>query len=568
MKLVVYAEDCAKLFSTSTRLRLCFADSSREIGLKFERLGKVEFTKQLHRILSTKGITSYPSFSDFNEQNLVLPVAQRVELKVHNFLRSDDNKASPLVLVTGINGFVASWITFGLLQQGYRVRGTVRNISDASKTSHLVDIATQYHGYIEFIEADLLMDAGWDTAVADCEYIIHSACPVPSVEPTDPNEVLKPAVEGTKRVFQAISRRPTPPLRVLITSSSTTMTFGVSCQNKVMIVDNLKQPIHSYLSHQVFSDEDWTCTNSPKYPIGSYPLAKTLAEKAAWAHVAALPIQKRFELVSINPTFALGPLLSNQDCTSAAIFRKILLSEIPGLANMVFDMVSVVDVAKAHLSALTHPQAPGKRFLIHSTQITMQQIAQAMKEEFSSHGYTPTSLLVPDWILKAVALSGDMEVKIIAPVLGVCRKMDPKNMRQVLCLQTRQDLDAKGLVFEMVHSAIHWGVIPDRSRDKTLTNSYRMPFFDLTSRGGSSGSSSGQENNGPESVMMQLHELQQKVTHLEGLLLSSKDKSVPKNGWKMMTIVVSILVLLAAVMVYLSFKLLPSSLASDSMKDL
>mmetsp|Transcript_26589 Transcript_26589/g.36631 ORF Transcript_26589/g.36631 Transcript_26589/m.36631 type:complete len:632 (+) Transcript_26589:71-1966(+) len=541
LKLISFAEDCAKMFSTSTRTRLRFTDPSLEIGLKFERNGKAEFTKRLQRILSTKNKISHQPISDVNDPVVALPVAQRIEMKVHNFLPSNVNSSAPFVLVTGINGFVASWITLGLLQQGYRVRGTARNIADASKTTHLVDMATQYHGYIEFIEADLLMDAGWDTAVADCEYIIHTACPVPSVEPADPNEVIKPAVEGTKRVFQAISRRQIPPLRVLITSSGTTMAFGTSCDNKV------------------FSDEDWTCTNSSKYPIGSYPLAKTLAEKAAWAFVAALPIQKRFELVSINPTFAVGPLLSNQDCTSASIFRKILLSQIPGLANMVFDMVSVVDIAKAHLAALTHPQAAGKRFLIHSTQITMQQIAQVMKDEFSSHGYTPTNLLVPDWILRAVALSGDLEVKIIVPVLGVCRQMDPKNMRQVLCLQTRQDLDAKGLVLEMVYSAIYWGIIPDRSRDKTLTNTYKVPYFDLSvgTPTGSSSSGSNGDVDASESVRMQLQELQRKVSHLEGLLLSNKDtnglREKETNMWKMITVSV-LLALLASVIVLLSPK--------------
>jgi len=32
-----------------------------------------------------------------------------------------------LVLVTGLSGFIASHVTAGLLQQGYAVRGTVRN---------------------------------------------------------------------------------------------------------------------------------------------------------------------------------------------------------------------------------------------------------------------------------------------------------------------------------------------------------------------------------------------------------------------------------------------------------
>lgn len=51
------------------------------------------------------------------------------------------------VLVTGANGFVGAHVTDHLLQQGYKVRGTVR---DASKHQWLADRFLQQYGKDKF----------------------------------------------------------------------------------------------------------------------------------------------------------------------------------------------------------------------------------------------------------------------------------------------------------------------------------------------------------------------------------------------------------------------------------
>ena len=396
------------------------------------------------------------------------------------------------------------------------MRGTVRNIADEKKMQHLIDLARQFNAYIELIETDLLSDNGWEAAVADCHYIFHVACPVPVVEPKNPDDVLKPAVDGTLRVLRAVSRQAILPRRVVITSSVTAMSFGVSCQKKV------------------FTDNDWTCVNNPKYPLTTYPLAKTLAEKAAWDFVAGLPSDRRFEMVSVNPTFAVGPMLSTNDCSSVTILKKILMAEIPGLCNLTFDMVSVIDVARVHLLVLTHPQAVGKRFLVHSTQISMQDVANVLKKEFSPHGYTPVSTVVPDWILRAVALGGDMEVKSVVPILGVKRQYDTINMQSILGFQPRTDVDAKGLVLEMIYAGLHAEVIPDKSTNKILSSSYVRPYFEIVPTGSSSSSNSrlsagsalpsssstttSNTSDCRETVNMQMEMLQKKFALLENKL--------------------------------------------------
>ena len=433
--------------------------------------------------------------------------------------------------MTGATGYVASWVVCACFQKGYRVRGTVRNIANTQKIQHLIDLAEEYHAHLELIETDLLADDRWDAAVADCDFIFHLACPNPSQEPKNPQEeMIRPALEGTKRLLAALSRRQTPPRRMVMTSSVTAIAFGTNHVGKV------------------YSDNDWTCLTSSKYPLSAYSMTKTLSERAAWDFVAALPAEKRFELVAVNPTFAVGPMLSKGDCTSAALFRKILMAEIPGLVNMTLDLVSIVDVARVHLLALTHPEAAGKRILVHSptTPITMQEISVILRKEFSHLGYSPSSFVLSDWIIRTAALSGDADIKAVLPIIGIKRVLDAVNLREVLGYQTRTDVDSKALVLEMVHAGFHAGVIPDKSPNKSLSTNYIRPKFNLIcgERDSDSGRLDRTEMDGDISrgiggkeVEDEFRELRQRLSGLEGRLeKESADRQT--EGWYMKLVIV------------------------------
>jgi nucleoside-diphosphate-sugar epimerase len=54
---------------------------------------------------------------------------------------------------------------------------------------------------LELVEADLMDRDSLYQAVEGCAYVIHVASPVPLTQPDDEDEVVKPAVEGTKTIF-------------------------------------------------------------------------------------------------------------------------------------------------------------------------------------------------------------------------------------------------------------------------------------------------------------------------------------------------------------------------------
>src|ERR1700737_1747453 len=108
------------------------------------------------------------------------------------------------VLVTGGTGFLGGWCVASLLERGYEVRTTVRDLARERAVRDAVLAAGVDPGArLTVLAADLASDAGWADAVAGCRYVLHVASPFPPVQPKDPNELIVPARDGALRVLGA-----------------------------------------------------------------------------------------------------------------------------------------------------------------------------------------------------------------------------------------------------------------------------------------------------------------------------------------------------------------------------
>ena len=373
------------------------------------------------------------------------------------------NKMSeaPRVLVTGVSGFIASWVAHGALKLGYKVRGTVRSLANENKVKHLRDLCPGSAHQIELVEANLTSEEGWAAAVDGCTYILHVASPFPLGEPSDENELIKPAVEGTLNVLRAASNMERPPKRIVVTSSFAAIGYGTNPVGKV------------------YTDSDWTVVDSKEYPIGAYVKSKTLAEKAAWEFLESLPAEKKFELSTVNPTLVQGPMLSGSNCSSADLVRDIATGKMPGLPDLHIGTVSVLDVAKAHLLAMTLPAAAGKRFLVTNDNISFSGMSSAVCETLKGHRkYAPTRMAVPNWLIYTLAFFGDKGAKTASSSLGTIQHAEPKNAREILGLPLQDR--PEDLVQQMLLAAIHAGIIPDKSEGQQLTKNYVRPEMDVS----------------------------------------------------------------------------------------
>lgn len=260
------------------------------------------------------------------------------------------------ILVTGASGFIASHCIIDLLKHGYQVRGTVRNLDRVPQLRAMYAKHTDKADEIEFMKADLLSPAGWSEAADGCDGLFHLASPVPSIQPKDPNEVIKPAKEGALNALQAAKANGIN--RVVLTSSVAAIMYGH--QNKV----------------REYTEQDWTDLSTPYLP--AYIQSKTIAEKAAWDFAK----DENIELITINPGAVFGPSLASNSSSSLEILRDLFAGKYPLVPKVGFEIVDVRDVAILHRLAYESPDATGKRFLCTNGFRWMKDIALLLNKEF------------------------------------------------------------------------------------------------------------------------------------------------------------------------------------------
>jgi len=342
---------------------------------------------------------------------------------------NEDNQ-STTVLVTGASGYIALHCILQLLQQGYGVRGTLRSPGReeslrATFARHIDD-----DDRLEFVTADLLSDDGWADAAAGCHFVLHVASP--TSEPKDENEVIIPARDGALRALRAAADAGVQ--RVVLTSSVAAIAGGHDPEGKI------------------FTEDDWTNTNAK---IGAYFKSKTLAERAAWDFVGNLPAGNALELVTINPSYVLGPQLDEHSPPSVGIVARLMRGDIPGCARLGFNLVDVRDVVAAHLLAMTSPQAAGKRFLCSAEHYWFQEIAFILEKHFADRGYRIPTRSIPNFLARAFALF-DPEVKRVIPALGRRTRLSNERLKSTLDWLPRPVEDS---IVDTAESLIEFGLV-------------------------------------------------------------------------------------------------------------
>lgn len=285
-----------------------------------------------------------------------------------------------LVLVTGGSGYIAGFCIAQLLNCGWRVRTTVRSLGREPEVRTSLAALTDRLDALESVAADLDKDAGWAEAARGCVYVIHVASPLPSSNPKDDEELVRPARDGALRVLRAA--RDAGVKRVVMTSSTAAVAYGHG---------SVEKP---------WTEADWFSA-ADRTDSSAYERSKMIAERAAWDWLAAEG--GALELTTICPGAVLGPVLGRDFSASIDIVKKLLDGSLPGMPRFGWPLVDVRDIADLHVRAMTAEVAAGQRYIGAGPFFWMPDIAAALREGEPLLAQKAPKISLPNWLIRLLA---------------------------------------------------------------------------------------------------------------------------------------------------------------------
>lgn len=306
------------------------------------------------------------------------------------------------VLLTGASGYIAKHIALQLLEAGYHVRGTVRDLGRGAEVTEAVrphlsddsDLAVR----LTFVALDLTEDAGWADAMNGVDVLMHTASPFPLDQPKHEDDLIRPAVDGAMRALRAAHAAGIT--RVVLTSSTAAISGSALPAGDTS-----------------FDETNWTDPTDPD--VAAYARSKTLAEQAAWDFVRN--DAPDMNLTTINPGFVLGAPLDQHFGSSIQVIERLLRGKDPMLPDIGFATVDVLDVAEMHVTVIEKPETFGQRIMAVDSFQSFKDLAQAVKIAFPDRKM-PTRV-APNFLIRFLARF-DPTIKSIVPSLGRVDKID------------------------------------------------------------------------------------------------------------------------------------------------
>ncbi|WVQ82102.1 hypothetical protein IAT38_004230 [Cryptococcus sp. DSM 104549] len=325
------------------------------------------------------------------------------------------------ILVTGASGYIAAHITREFLEQGYNVRGTVR---DNSKGDYLADLFKDTAGKFEYvIVKDIGEEGAFDEAVKGVEGVAHVASPVTFVvEKLD--DVAIPAVKGTVGVLNSIVKHAPNVKRVVYTASSGSINGPGG------------PPTH-------YTEKDWNkvdlkiCEAMGDAAPGDskYRASKVLAEKAFWSFLEDK--KPAFDGVTIHPPMVYGPIIHQCDDPKKLnhsvgnriypyVVGRMKQSDLPESGS---NYVDVRDVALAQVKAMTVEEAGGERFICSNGPYSGNDVCVVLNREFPDLKNVPIGDVTPGFRETLNATSNFVDGSKASKVLGINYRTLDETMR-------------------------------------------------------------------------------------------------------------------------------------------
>ncbi|CAJ2679785.1 unnamed protein product, partial [Trifolium pratense] len=263
-----------------------------------------------------------------------------------------------LICVTGASGYIASWLVKFLLQRGYTVRATVRDLNNPNKVDHLLKLDGAKEN-LQLFKADLLEEGSFDSVIQGCHGVFHTASPAVFDVDDPQTELIDPTVKGALNVVKSCAKSPYVK-RLVFTSSIASAIYNGRPKTPEVVVDE------TWFSNQDFL---WGKKMWLQY-------AKTSAEEVATKFLT----ENNIDYVVMNPAVTIGPLLQPELNGSSSLILD-LINGSETFKNATFGWINVKDVANAHIKAYEDASASG-RYCLAETVMHFSQLSNILRNMY------------------------------------------------------------------------------------------------------------------------------------------------------------------------------------------
>ncbi|KAG2185561.1 hypothetical protein INT44_002354 [Umbelopsis vinacea] len=283
------------------------------------------------------------------------------------------------VLVTGVNGFIASHVADQLLRTGYKVTGTVRSQTKADTLQSLVN-KYESDNFKVIIVRDMEKEGAFDEAVKDVDAIAHVASPV-NFYPENPiRDVVNPAINGTVGLLQSAHKYGKNVKHVVYTSSIA-----------AAVTPFEEGPYH-------YTEKDWNRTSygetsqwkegEPVNGSVAYAASKVAAEQAVFKFQKDM--SPNFTINTVLPGTTFGAVITTLRSAKELTGSPLWIAEYYSgqstevtLAWVYHHYVNVQDVALAHVRAIERgSETNGERFMAIGGSYSLQEQVDIMRKHY------------------------------------------------------------------------------------------------------------------------------------------------------------------------------------------
>lgn len=312
----------------------------------------------------------------------------------------DPTNESKIVLLTGINGYIASHIALVLLRRGYTVRGTSRSPTTPSRlfAQSAFKPFAQTCRLQHVVVSDITAPSAFDEAVYGAHAIIHTASPVDfGLKTVD--EFFKPAIGGVQSILQSayLENR----------DRKGQVTSFVQLSSIAAVVDRWRYPPISEggTENRAYTEDDWNQSGEAVarksendrafLPMVAYGASKAAAERSMWTFIeTAIQSDGRWigpACTSVNPGVVTGPPVNWPEAPDKLNETLLPVWNIwsgkckaegrlpPQIGGASY--IDVRDVAALHVWAMENPsQSSGQRYLATNGKAPPQGIADTIRK--------------------------------------------------------------------------------------------------------------------------------------------------------------------------------------------